>query len=317
MAIPQSVHLQDHARTFFLSKIRNRLLESGKTLEDMIAARGLYFRLSLVGACNLSCEFCHNEGAPTTEKMNIEFATQAMEVAASLGFTRVQFTGGEPLLHPRIADFVKMATQIFPDVGVTTNGTFLNRHIADLVNAKINRIHVSLHTQVLSIPGSDAWKVPNWLIPVLEYARQNKIILRFNLPVPENRLEQTRHFLQKVAHYGCDLKVFSILPTADRNEERYPMEQLADIVAYENARRFVFSQSGRVELRGYRPPSGIRCKTCSDFEDCRETSHSLRLGADRVLRPCLATRRWDSLLTEQNMRSQIEEAALLAIDYQW
>jgi hypothetical protein len=48
-----------------------------------------------------------------------------------------------------------------------------------------------------------------------------------------------------------------------------------------------------------------------------EQSHSLRLGADLVLRPCLATRHWDAPLRASAINESVTEAALLALDYRW
>ena len=69
------------SRQVILARIHNRLAERGHTLNDAIAERSLYFRISLVGACNLSCPFCHNEGAPTTGKIKREDVDEAISCA--------------------------------------------------------------------------------------------------------------------------------------------------------------------------------------------------------------------------------------------
>lgn len=303
-------------RSQILSELRKQLSENRQSIKQAIRERELYFRVSLVGACNLACPFCHNEGAPTKGIMDLTFAENAVKAAAEVGFERVLFTGGEPLLHAQIARFVENARLLVRDVGITTNGTFLEKHIEDLILAGLTRLHISLQVESLVEAGSaGVWGIPKWLSSMLEYAADEKFLLRLNMPIPGNMLDEASNFLEKIACYGCDLKVFSILPEGESKNISYPLNRLIKIIDRENSRRHHLGLKGQIFLRDYRPPKGVRCNTCADFIRCKEQSHSLRLGADHILRPCLATRAWDSILTEVNMRKQIEDAALLALDF--
>ena len=306
------------ARERMLAAIRARLLASRTMLAQAIQERDLYFRISVIGSCNLSCLFCHNEGAPTRGKMDVAYAKRAIVQAASVGFKRVQFTGGEPLLHPEIGDFVAAAKKIVDDVGVTTNGTYLLKTLDALLAGGIHRIHISLQTESLIESGQDGgWGIPDWLAPALRYSAEGAYKLRLNLPVPADSLAQAAEFLELLIPQGCDIQAFSILPEGETAKVPFPIAELEAVVAQANERRRRLGARGKVLLRGFRPPSGLRCDTCRDLDRCKEQSHSLRLGADGLLRPCLATRAWDSPLSETALRESIEEAALLAIDYVW
>ena len=142
-------HQSSSFRQEMLNAIRQRLQDQGVTLADVISLRKLYFRVSVISTCNLSCLFCHNEGAPTGGRINLDFARKAIEAAREIGFNRVQFTGGEPLLRKDIGDFVGMARSLINDVGVTTNGLLLPERIDSLINNSITRIHISLQTETL------------------------------------------------------------------------------------------------------------------------------------------------------------------------
>lgn len=306
------------SREGVLADIRNRLSTRCTTLPQEIRKRDLYFRVSVVGGCNLSCTFCHNEGAPTRGSLSLDVAERAIESAAKVGFYRVQLTGGEPLLRTDIADFVRVAHRYVDDVGVTTNGTFLMRSLDSLVAANLTRIHVSLQTESLIEAGTvDRWDIPDWLVPTIDRANQGAFILRLNLPVPADCLSAAEDFLRLLAEHRCDVKVFSVLPEGTNRDDPYPFEALEEMVVRVNAQRHQAKISGEVLLRGYRPPAGIRCPSCPDRERCKEQSHSLRLGADLVLRPCLATRGWDMVLRENDIEASVLEAALLALDYRW
>jgi molybdenum cofactor biosynthesis enzyme MoaA len=275
--------------------------------------------VSVIGGCNLSCPFCHNEGAPTHGFLKLEVAETAIAAAAAAGFTRVQFTGGEPLLRLDIGDFVRAAKRHVDDVGVTTNGTYLMRALDPLVDAGISRIHVSLQTESLIEAGTpEAWGIPTWLAPTIERSNAGAFALRLNLPVPAEFLATTERFLDLLGEHRCDVKVFSVLPEGTTRDRPYPMDQLQAMVDRVNQqRRAARISSGEVFLRGYRPPSGIRCPSCADRDRCKEQSHSLRLGSDLMLRPCLATRAWDTPLDLPSVHSSVLESAKLALDYRW
>lgn len=295
------------------------LASRGQSLPEAIAERGLYFRVSLVGDCNLSCLFCHNEGAPLGGKLDVEFGRRAMRAAASVGFRRIQFTGGEPLLHHEVVDFVAHARAITDDVGITTNGTALRKFMPSLIDAGLTRLHISLQTPVLEAAGrAGGWGLPDWLESSLTLASAAGVVTRLNLPVPHDSLNKAAAFMQTLSPFGCEIKAFAILPEGTHQGLEYPVEALAAVVRRENLRREVERIRPRVVLRGYTAPNGIRCPACREYSRCKEQSHSLRLGADHVLRPCLATRAWDVGLGDSHeFEGKMKRAALLALDYRW
>jgi GTP 3',8-cyclase len=300
-----------------IRSIQDKLDSKRQSLEQAIIERALYFRVSLIGTCNLKCTFCHNEGAPVKGIIDKLFCFKALREAYKLGFKRVQFTGGEPLLHPHVEDFVHEARRTFDNVGLTTNGTHIIRKIDGLIKAGITRIHISLQVETLREEGSvNYWGIPKWLKNILSLASEGHFSLRLNLPVPFDQFSQARGFLSDIARFGNDIQVFSIL-SKDSAQATYPVQHLNRIVEEENSRRRAHKLKGFVSIRGYRPPSGIRCYSCGSFSICREQSHSLRLGADHILRPCLASRKWDIVATEDDLSNQIKKAALLALDYVW
>jgi molybdenum cofactor biosynthesis enzyme MoaA len=305
-------------RAAVMKEIDHRLVVSGSSLADAIQRRSLYFRISIIGTCNLSCKFCHNEGAPAKGRLTIESATRAIEAALRVGFRRVQFTGGEPLLHKEVGGFVGSARRLLEDVGVTTNGTFLQAKLPDLMSNGIHRIHVSLQTESLVEAGEGGvWGIPDFLAPALQHAGEGAYKLRLNLPVPADSLPASEHFLEALIPYGCDIQAFSILPEGSTASVPFPIEELEALVARANARRRELGSPAKVLLRGYRPPTGIRCPTCIDYDRCKEQSHSLRLGTDNILKPCLASRFWDAELDEGDLDRSIRDMARLALDYEW
>jgi len=111
-----------------------------------------YLRVSVTERCNLRCVYCMPpEGvAPKThdEVLRYEEIARLVRVASGLGISRVRLTGGEPLVRRGLVDLVAMVAAIrgIEDLSMTTNGTLLAPHAADLAHAGLRRVNVSLDT---------------------------------------------------------------------------------------------------------------------------------------------------------------------------
>ena len=304
------------SKEVFSKKINDKLCTEGVDIVQAIKERDLYFRMSVIGACNLSCSFCHNEGVPTKGIMDLNYAISLFKIARNTGFERIQFTGGEPLLHKNIEGFVYEAKQFFPNVGITTNGSFLLSKIDKLLYAGIDRIHISLQDEELRTnKQSSEWRVPKWLKTILEIATESKFDLRLNLPIPVENIFAAKDFLREIAKYKCNIKAFTVLPEGKEKGKIYPLDLLVSLIEEENNQRIKEKNNNFVFIRSFKESTGLRCEFCTSKPNCQEQSRSLRVGADKVLRPCLATREWDIKIQDSNLESQFLLATYLALDY--
>ena len=102
--------------------------------------------------CNLRCRYCMpEEGIPTISHdsiMRYEEIALLVRAAASIGFTKVRLTGGEPLVRRGLTDLIKSiaAVEGISDLSLTTNGVLLAEEAARLKAAGIGRINISLDT---------------------------------------------------------------------------------------------------------------------------------------------------------------------------
>ncbi len=302
-------------RHHMAQRIGERIAAQGRSISDLIASTSLYFRVSIIGSCNLSCAFCHNEGGPETGRLHRTVYRQALDAAKYVGFSRVQLTGGEPLLNPHVADYVCAARETFADVGVTTNGTFLDKRLDDLINAGITRIHVSLQRETLMSEIEDLWSMPEWLSTTVERCKTAGIALRFNLPIARRDIDVAHRFLIDSGQ-GFDVNAFALMsPNARSTTDAEQYLNELRILAESVNRRRTGQYRGTVRVRSYLNPTGVRCSQCSERANCTEQSRSLRLGVDGILRPCLATRRWDLELSKVDPLLSMTEAALFALDF--
>jgi cyclic pyranopterin phosphate synthase len=111
-----------------------------------------YLRISVTDRCNLRCVYCMPaEGIKLMSHEDIltyeEIYTLA-RAAVGLGIDKIRLTGGEPLVRLGLPELVKMLAQIdgIDDISLTTNGTLLARYAAELKDAGLRRVNVSLDT---------------------------------------------------------------------------------------------------------------------------------------------------------------------------
>lgn len=110
-----------------------------------------YLRISVTDHCNLKCIYCSaNSMLPLSHDdiLRYEEIQRVVQVAASMGISKVRLTGGEPLMRPGFTELVRMVSQIegIDDISLTSNGILLAKFVAELKEAGLRRVNVSLDT---------------------------------------------------------------------------------------------------------------------------------------------------------------------------
>jgi len=134
----------------------------------MLAIRNL--EIHIAHSCNLACESCsHYSNQGHKGLLGLDEARSWMAPwSGRLAPATFSLLGGEPAIHPRFADFVPLARNLWPSakLRLVTNGFLLARHpelprrLAEAGNA---RLEVSLHH------GSRAYR--ERLVPIVALLR--------------------------------------------------------------------------------------------------------------------------------------------------
>jgi len=116
----------------------------GRTVRDL--------RISVTDRCNLRCVYCMPaEGMPWLPKddlLTYEEIARFSRIALALGVTGIRLTGGEPTVRADLPVLVRMLADLRPglDLSVTTNGLKLPAMAAELRDAGLARVNISLDT---------------------------------------------------------------------------------------------------------------------------------------------------------------------------
>ncbi|HKT20569.1 MAG TPA: radical SAM protein, partial [Stellaceae bacterium] len=135
--------------------VQQRLNHSAARLPETIY-------LELADYCNLNCTFCGREAEVKrtgdnggfTDIEKLKQLERPLRAAKYLGLSgRI----GEPLLYPRLNEFLRWVFEINPAVRlrITTNGTSLTAKMASLLGGHIDWISVSLNASNASAYARD------------------------------------------------------------------------------------------------------------------------------------------------------------------
>ena len=107
-----------------------------------------YLRISLTDHCNLRCVYCMPLGevpyAPREDLLTAEEVEMVVQAAASVGFRRIRFTGGEPTLRADLVEVVSRCAAVdgIHDLAMTTNAILLPALAEPLREAGLNRVNI-------------------------------------------------------------------------------------------------------------------------------------------------------------------------------
>lgn len=101
--------------------------------------------VEITNACNMHCSFCHGHSRPTRRMRKDEFASilAALEGVTDHIYYHLM---GEPLLHPELPLFLRMAKEGGFRSCITTNGTLLSECGDALLAAGVHKVSISLHS---------------------------------------------------------------------------------------------------------------------------------------------------------------------------
>ncbi|MDO8568253.1 MAG: GTP 3',8-cyclase MoaA [Dehalococcoidales bacterium] len=111
-----------------------------------------YLRISVTDRCNLRCVYCMPPGGVSLMRhediLRYEEIHTIVATAAELGISKIRLTGGEPLVRAGLADLIRMLAGIsaIDDISLTTNAILLTQYAAELKQAGLKRVNISLDT---------------------------------------------------------------------------------------------------------------------------------------------------------------------------
>lgn len=164
--------------------------------------------------CNASCFMCGFGKSKKQLYVSSESVKNIAIQAKKAGIKIVRFTGGEPLLHNNLIDYIKLFKSSGIKTSIITNGYLLPTYLDSLIKAELDQVILSidgsysaLHDKLRSLPG--AFKNATDSIQKIKYLKSN-IIVRVNTVVSHYNYNDLENILDLLTALKVDQ--WSIIP---------------------------------------------------------------------------------------------------------
>ncbi len=104
-------------------------------------------RLFLTADCNLACFYCHNEGQPksVSSLMSDEIVNSVEALLKTSEIDKLILSGGEPLLHSGVVEYVARLSPYVRRTSLITNGLLLtSRKVRELAEAGLSKVRLGV-----------------------------------------------------------------------------------------------------------------------------------------------------------------------------
>ncbi len=101
--------------------------------------------IEITNICNMNCCFCHGHKRAPRRMSKDEFSSILDKLKEQTKYIYYHLMG-EPLTHPLLPEFIKMAGESGYKSIITTNGTLLKSRGDELISAGVHKVNISLHS---------------------------------------------------------------------------------------------------------------------------------------------------------------------------
>ncbi len=101
--------------------------------------------IEITNICNMKCSFCHGHKRAPRRMSTDEFSLILDKLTDQTKYVYYHLMG-EPLTHPNLAEFIKLAKDRGYKSIITTNGTLLKSRGDEILSAGVHKVNLSLHS---------------------------------------------------------------------------------------------------------------------------------------------------------------------------
>ncbi|MDD4937402.1 MAG: radical SAM protein [Candidatus Shapirobacteria bacterium] len=202
--------------------------------------------------CNASCFMCGFAQSKKQFYVTLEQFKDIVDKAYEAGIKMVRFTGGEPLLHPNIVDFVQLFKEKNIKTSIISNGFLLPEKYENLISNGLDQLVLSLdgskaelHDNLRNLPG--AFDNLTGSIKKIK-SIQNNFLIRINTVVSPLNINDLENILKLLI--DLDVDQWSIIPIKSKENIWEKVEKKEFLKIYSRFQKNIKNIS-RPKLLGY------------------------------------------------------------------
>jgi len=198
-------------------------------LIDPFARPITYLRVSVTDRCDFRCTYCmaeHMTFLPKSDLLTLEELDRLCTAFVALGVEKLRITGGEPLVRKGIMTFFRamsrhLETGALKELTLTTNGSQLRKHAADLAACGVRRINVSLDTlDEVKFAAITRWGRLPQVLDGIAAAQEAGLRVKINAVALKGFNEDEQFTLTDwCARQGHDLTWIEVMPMGEMGDE--------------------------------------------------------------------------------------------------
>ncbi|WP_150130022.1 GTP 3',8-cyclase MoaA [Sinorhizobium sp. RAC02] len=206
-----------------------------------------YLRVSVTDRCDFRCTYCMAENMtflPKKDLLTLEELNRLCSTFIAKGVRKLRLTGGEPLVRKNIMYLVRELGRHVHDgqldeLTLTTNGSQLAKHAAELADCGVRRINVSLDTlDPQKFKSITRWGELSKVMEGIDAAQAAGLKIKINAVALKGFNDGEIPDLMRWAHgRGMDLTLIETMPMGEIEEDRtdryMPLSEMRDRLAEE------------------------------------------------------------------------------------
>ena len=199
-------------------------------LVDPFARPITYLRVSVTDRCDFRCVYCMSEHMtflPKRDLLSLEELDRLCSAFVGLGVRKLRLTGGEPLVRRNLMTLIRslgrhLESGALEELTLTTNGSQLATHAADLYAAGVRRINVSLDTlDPAKFKAVTRWGDLAQVLGGIDAALAAGLKIKINTVALKDVNEDEIAGIAEWAHgKGMDLSLIETMPLGDIEGDR-------------------------------------------------------------------------------------------------
>jgi len=208
----------------------DRVAQSDTPMIDPFGRAITYLRVSVTDRCDFRCTYCMAENMtflPKKDLLTLEELNRLCSAFIAKGVRKLRLTGGEPLVRKNIMHLVReLGRQVhdgrLDELTLTTNGSQLARHAAELADCGVRRINVSLDTlDAQKFKAITRWGELSKVMEGIDAAQAAGLKIKINAVALKDFNDREIPELMRWAHgRGMDLTLIETMPMGEIEEDR-------------------------------------------------------------------------------------------------
>ena len=196
-----------------------------KRMIDPFGRHISYLRVSVTDRCDFRCVYCMAEDMtflPKADILTLEELDRTCSTFIRLGVKKLRLTGGEPLVRRNIMSLVRslgrhLKTGALDELTLTTNGSQLERYAAELKDAGMRRINVSLDTlDAEKFTAITRWGKLDQVMAGIEAAQRAGLEIKINAVALKGvNDDEFDELVEWCGERGCDLTLIEVMPMGE------------------------------------------------------------------------------------------------------